>query len=142
MPPEVDVRADTNDVAFRLLLSLSELWEGLQRANIDPAVRGLRISNEYLGGYKRICAGTGCESRLIVEWNESSRHLRVLKADAWPTFETLVSRTVAYVREEATKHGISETVDRAFIQACSAPDEPVRRTIVNRVPRPAAAARR
>lgn len=136
------MRADTNDVAFRLLLSLSELWEGLQKADIDPSVTGMRISNEYLGGYTRISAGMGCDSHLVVEWNESSRHLRVIKAEPWPRFETIVSRTVAYVREEAAKHGISETVDRTFVRACAEPESPVRKTIVTRPVRPSGTVKR
>src|SRR3970040_896275 len=49
------VRADTSDVAFRLLLALGELWDGVQRAGVHPSGRGLHLNKEYLGGYTRIC---------------------------------------------------------------------------------------
>ena len=75
------MRADTSDVAFRLLLALGEIWEGLERANIDPTCRGLHLTQEPLGGYTRYSAGPSSTPRLIVEWNESSRHLRVIRCN-------------------------------------------------------------
>ena len=131
------MRADTSDVAFRLLLSLGELWEGMQRADIDPTKRGLHLTKEYLGGYTRYCAGTGARPCLIVEWNESSRHLRVLRCEDWPGFEAAISATVAYVREEARACGIIDALDSAFVKACQ-DTRPVRRTIVHAAgtPRP------
>jgi hypothetical protein len=123
------VRADTSDVAFRLLLALGELWEGLQRARIDPTSRGLHLTREYLGGYTRYSAGPSCQPRLIVEWNESSRHLRVLRAGEWPGFDATISATVAHVRAEARSCGLSEVVDAVLVKACQAP-APSRRTVV------------
>jgi len=124
------VRADTSDVAFRLLLALGDLWEGLQRASIDPGNRGLQLTKEYLGGYTRYSAGPSSHARLVVEWNESSRHLRVLRCSDWPGFEATVSATVAFVRAEARGRGLTDVVDGAFIHACKEP-APTRRTVVN-----------
>ncbi len=123
------MRADTSDVAFRLLLSLSDLWEGIQRSGIDPSARGLHLTNDYLGGYKRVSAGCGSHPRLIVEWNESSRHLRVIRCDEWPGFDAVVSNTVGYVRQKARTCGLIDVVDSAFVHACEEP-KPARRTVV------------
>jgi hypothetical protein len=127
---EVDVRADVSDVAFRLLLALGDLWEGLQRANIDATSRGLNLNKEYLGGYTRLSVGPGTHPRLVIEWNEASRHLRVLRCDAWPGFEQTVSATVAHVRVSARDRGLIEVVDAAFMKACQEPGVPARRTVV------------
>ena len=137
------MRADTCDVAFRLLLGLGELWEGLQRAGIEPSRKGLHLTKEYLGAYDRIAAGPGSHPRLIVEWNESSRHLRVLRCDDWPRFEAEVSTTVAYVRAEARTRGLIDVVDATFVKACQEP-APARRTVVQveTLGAPVAAARR
>jgi hypothetical protein len=121
------MRADTSDVAFRLLLALGDLWEGLHRANIDPGCKGLNLSKEYLGGYTRYSAGPGTHARLICEWNESSRHLRVLRCDEWPGFEATISSTVAHVRSEARTRGLIEMVDPQFMGACQDP-APCRKT--------------
>ena len=129
------MRADTNDVAFRLLLALGDLWDGLQRANIDPSRKGLHLTKEYLGGYTRYSAGPAARARIVVEWNESSRHLRVLRFDDWPGFEQVISATVAYVREQARLNGLSEIVDNALVKACKEPTQASRRTVT-----PAAAA--
>ena len=123
------MRADTSDVAFRLLLALGELWDGLHRASIDPTRRGLHLTQEYLGGYTRFSAGPSSQPRLVVEWNESSRHLRVIKCAEWPGFEALVSATVAHVRTEARAHGLTDVVDNVLMKACSEPTLPTRRTI-------------
>jgi len=125
------VHADTTDVAFRLLIALGELWEGLNRAGLDPARRGLHLTKEYLGGYTRFCAGPGSHPRLIVEWNESSRHLRVLRCEEWPGFEATVSATVGFIRHEARAKGILDIVDAAFMKACEEPTSPGRRTVVS-----------
>lgn len=124
------MRADTSDVAFRLLLALGELWDGLSRANIDPTSRGLHLNLDYLGGYTRYSAGPASHARLVVEWNESSRHLRVLRCDDWPGFEATVSNTVSYLRAEARARGLLEVVDRSLAQACQDP-LPARRTVVH-----------
>lgn len=122
------MRADTGDVAFRLLLALGDLWEGLERAQIDPTCRGLHLSQECLGGYTRYSAGPSCNPRLVVEWNESSRHLRVLRCHDWPGFEATISATVAAVRADARSRGIIDIVDRVLAKACQDP-EPSRRTV-------------
>jgi len=122
------VRADTSDVAFRLLLALGDLWDGLHRASIDPTSRGLHLTAEYLGGYTRYCAGPASHPRLVVEWNESSRHLRVLRCAEWPGFEATISATVAHVRSEARTRGLIDVVDGAFVHACQEP-LPARRTV-------------
>jgi hypothetical protein len=124
------LRADTSDVAFRLLLALGELWEGLHRAGIDPSARGLHITHEYLGGYTRYCAGPGSHPRLVVEWNESSRHLRVIRCEPWPGVEATISATVALVRAEARARGISDIVDRTLVAACKEPLKPARKTVL------------
>ncbi len=126
------VRADTSDVAFRLLLALGELWDGVQRAGVDPSGRGLHLTKEYLGGYTRICAGPGSHPRLIVEWNESSRHLRVLRCDDWPGFEATISATVAIIRAESRSRGLIDVVDAAFMKACQ-DSAPIRRTVCSMV---------
>jgi len=112
------------------LLSLGELWEGIQRADIDPTTRGLHLTKEHLGGYTRFCAGSGARPGLIVEWNESSRHLRVLRCEEWPGFEATISATVAHVREAARGRGILDVLDAVFVKACQ-DTRPVRRTIVH-----------
>ncbi len=122
------MRADTTDVAFRLLLALGDLWEGLQRAQIDPGRRGLHLTKEYLGGYTRYSAGPSTHPRMVVEWNESSRHLRVLRCGEWPGFEATISATVAHVRTSARECGLTDVVDRAFLGACQEP-APARRTV-------------
>lgn len=124
------VRADTTDVAFRLFLSIGELWDGLQRAGIDPGARGLHLTKEYLGGYTRYSAGPAARSRLVVEWNESSRHLRVVRNDAWQGFEALVCATVSHIRSEARCRGLADVVERRFVGACNEPAQPSRRTVV------------
>lgn len=125
------MRVDTSDVAFRLLLALGELWEGLGRTQIDPSARGLHLTQEYLGGYTRYSVGPSSHARLVFEWNESSRHLRVIRALDWPGAEATISATVALVRTEARARGISDVVDRAFVRACSEPEKPSRRTIIS-----------
>jgi hypothetical protein len=135
------LRADTSDVAFRLLLALGDIWEGLQRSRIDPGSRGLHLTKEFLGGYTRYSAGPSSHSRLVVEWNESSRHLRVLRCMEWPGFEATISNTVAHVRAEAKKVGLTDVVDGAFLRACQQP-APARRTVVNTPVPVAATARR
>lgn len=124
------MHADTSDVAFRLLIALGDLWEGLNRAGLDPARRGLHLTKEYMGAYTRFCAGPGSHPRLIVEWNESSRHLRVLRCEDWPGFEATVSATVGFVRHEARAKGILDIVDAAFMKACEEPVPPCRRTVI------------
>ena len=124
------MRAETNDVAFRLLLALGESWDALQRAAIDPSAKGLHLTKEYLGGYTRFCAGPSTNPRLIVEWNESTRHLRVLRCHEWTGFEAVISSTVAYVREMARDQGIIETIDDLFVRACQEPNQRARRTVV------------
>jgi hypothetical protein len=126
----VCVRADTSNVAFRLLLALGDLWDGLQRSSIDPTSRGLHLTREYLGGYTRYSAGPSSHPRLIVEWNESSRHLRVLRCAEWPGFDALISATVAQVRLEAKGCGLTDVVDAALMKACGEP-APSRRTVVS-----------
>lgn len=135
------MRADTSDVAFRLLLALGELWEGLQRAHIDPTARGLYITREYLGGYTRYSAGPSSTPRLVVEWNESSRHLRVLRCAEWPGFEKLISTTITYVREQARPAGIGDIVERVLVGACTEP-LPARRTVLSTAMEPLAATAR
>ena len=124
------MRAETSDVAFRLLLALGESWDALQRASIDPSAKGLYLTKEYLGGYTRFSAGPSTSPRLIVEWNESTRHLRVLRCHEWPGFEAAISSTVAYVRDEAREHGIIDSVDNVFVRACQEPSAPARRTVL------------
>jgi len=138
------LRADTSDVAFRLLLALGELWEGLDRACIDPTARGLHMTQEFLGGYTRYSAGPASHPRLVVEWNESSRHLRVLRCEEWAGFEATISATVAAVRVEARAKGLIDVVDRTFLRACQEPQR-TRRTVVPRAfatPAPAVAMKR
>lgn len=125
------MQADVRHVAFRLFLSLSDLWDGLHRNSIDPTRKGIYLSREYLGGYVRVSAGPAGTQRLVIEWNETSRHLRVVRCDEWPSFESDLSATVAYVREKAREHGIVDMVDAAFVKACQEP-EPARRTVVAR----------
>lgn len=135
------MRADTNDVAFRLLLALGDLWEGLHGAQIDPTRKGLHLTKEYLGGYTRYSFGPAARSRLVVEWNESSRHLRVLRCDQWPGLDASISGTIAYVRTEARARGLIDIVDGAFMKACQ-DEQPARRTVLaaaRTVPAPAAA---
>jgi hypothetical protein len=134
------MRADTSDVAFRLLLALGELWDGLQRAHIDPTLRGLYVTKEYLGGYTRYSAGPSSTPRLVVEWNESSRHLRVLRCAEWPGFEKLISATISYVREQSRAAGISDIVEQQLVGACSQP-MPARRTVLSAAMEPLTARR-
>lgn len=124
------MRADTKNVAFRLLLALGDLWEGLHTAGINPAARGLFVSVEHRGGYIRYSAGTSSHPRIVVEWNESSRHLRVLRCDDWSGFDALVSQTIAHVRNEARARRLSDVVDAALTAACKEPP-PARRTVVS-----------
>ncbi|HMO96446.1 MAG TPA: hypothetical protein PKD27_10005 [Tepidiformaceae bacterium] len=124
------MRADTSDVAFRLLLALGDLWDGLERAGVDPSARGLQLTQEYLGGYTRFSAGPGSHARVVVEWNATTRHLRVLRAEPWPGAEATISATVALVRNEARTKGIIEIVDRSLVEACAEPAQPCRRTVI------------
>jgi hypothetical protein len=133
------LRADTSDVAFRLLLALGDLWEGLQRTKIDPTVKGLHMSTEDLGGYRRYSAGCGSHARLVVEWNETLRHLRVIRCQEWPNFEVTVSSTIGYVRKEARERGLADMVDKAFMKACEEPTVPVKRTVLSMATTSAAA---
>ncbi len=124
------VRADTSDVAFRLLLALGEIWEGLERADIDPTCRGLHLTQEPLGGYTRYSAGPSSTPRLVVEWNESSRHLRVIRCNEWPGVDATISATVAAIRHEARSRGLTDVVDRVLARACADP-APSRRTVLS-----------
>jgi hypothetical protein len=123
------------------LLALGELWEGLQRAHIDPTLRGLYVTKEFLGGYTRYSAGPSSTPRLVVEWNESSRHLRVLRCADWPGFEKLISTTISYVREQSRPAGIGEIVEKALVGACTEP-MPARRTVLSTAMEPVVVARR
>lgn len=137
------MRTDTSDVAFRLFLALGDIWDSLHRAQIDPTSRGLHVTTEYLGGYTRYAAGPGSHPRLIVEWNESSRHLRVLRCEDWPGFDATISATVAAIRAEARVRGLIDMVDPAFVKACQEP-APIRRTVATAAlsaPRPVVARR-
>ena len=125
------MRADTSDVAFRLLLALGDLWEGLNRAGVDPTARGLHMTQDYLGGYTRFSAGPGSHARLVVEWNQTTRHLRVLRQEPWTNAEATISTTVAHVRTEARQRGIADVVDRALLQACQEPEKPARKTVLS-----------
>ncbi|MEX0784749.1 MAG: hypothetical protein WED87_04550 [Dehalococcoidia bacterium] len=110
---------------------MGDLWEGLQRTKIDPTVKGLHMSTEDLGGYRRYSAGCGSHARLVVEWNETLRHLRVIRCEAWPNFEVTVSSTIAFVRREAADRGLADMVDKAFVRACEEPTAPVKRTVLS-----------
>ncbi|MCC6381553.1 MAG: hypothetical protein IT304_03545 [Dehalococcoidia bacterium] len=116
-------------MAFRLLLTLGDLWEWLHQSQIDVGGRGLHLTKEYLGGYTRYSVGPASHPRLVFEWNEASRHLRVLRAEDWPGLDAAVSGTVAHVRTEARVRGLIEIVDGAFVRACQEP-APCRRTVV------------
>ena len=137
------MRADTSDVGFRLLLALGDLWAGLQRSGIDPSVKGLHMSTNELGGYTRYNAGCGSHAQLVVEWNETCRHLRVIRCEPWPSFEATVSSTIAYVRAEARSRGLADMVDKAFMKACDEPTQPVKRTVLSiAIPQPQLTAKR
>lgn len=125
------LRTDTSDVAFRLLLALGEIWDGLDRAGVNPSSHGLNINQEYFGGYTRYSVGPGSHARLVFEWNESSRHLRVIRCEPWPSIQAAISATVAHVRAEARRCGIIETVDRKLVAACQEPGAPCRRTVLS-----------
>lgn len=125
------MRADHSDVAFRLLLALGELWDGLGRAGVDPTAKGLHLTQEYLGGYTRFSAGPGSHARLVVEWNQTTRHLRVLRQEPWPGAEATISGTVAHVRNAARTVGIADSVDRTLVTACQEPSQPSRRTVLS-----------
>ncbi len=116
------MRAETADVAFRLLLALAELWDGLHRAGVDPARKGLHLRKEYLGGYVRVCAGPSAHARITFEWNEAKRHLRVLRCEPWPGFEATLRATVTWVRDQARAKGIAEVVEQALVRACQRED--------------------
>ncbi|MFN0094036.1 MAG: hypothetical protein ACKVVT_04575 [Dehalococcoidia bacterium] len=124
------MRADTSDVAFRLLLALGDLWKGLQGAHIDPTSRGLHLTTEFLGGYTRYSAGPAANPRFVVEWSESTRHLRVIRWQEWHGAEAVISSTVQMVRTEAKHRGIADIVDRSLLSACQEPSQTSRRTVV------------
>jgi hypothetical protein len=115
------VRSEEADVPYRLLVAVGELWDGLVRAGIDPAQKGVHVSREYLGGYLRISAGPGSHPRLIAEWCESSQHFRVLRKEDWPGFESALSATVKYIREDAKRLGLLDVVDQTLVKALSKP---------------------
>src|SRR5262245_17301049 len=89
------------------------------------------MTQEYLGGYTRFSAGPGSHARLVVEWNESSRHLRVLRCEPWPSADACISATVAHVRTEARSRGIADVVDRTLVTACQEPTLPSRKTVLS-----------
>lgn len=120
------MRAGQVDVAFRLLVAVGELWDGLVRAGIDPSQKGVHVTREYLGGYIRISAGPSSHPRLVAEWCESSQHFRILKRDEWPGFEAALSATVKQIREEARGKGLLDAVDRSLVKACSAQRPPAK----------------
>jgi hypothetical protein len=103
------------------------------------------MTQEYLGGYTRFSAGPGSHARLVVEWNQTTRHLRVLRSEPWPGAEATISGTVAHVRNEARACGIADSVDRSLVAACQEPSQPSRKTVLNSAvvaAHPAAALRR
>lgn len=89
------------------------------------------MTQEYLGGYTRFTVGPGSHARLVFEWNQTTRHLRVLRAEAWPGAEATVSGTVAHVRAKARACGIADSVDQALVAACQEPSKPSRRTVLS-----------
>ena len=115
------MRTGQVDVAYRLLVAVGELWDGLVRSGIDPSQKGVHVSREYLGGYLRISAGPSSHPRLIAEWCESSQHFRVLRKEDWPGFESALSATVKHIREDAKRVGLSDVVDAALVKAVSGP---------------------
>ena len=74
-------------------------------------------------------AGPSPTPKLIVEWNESTRHLRVIRCHSWPGFESTISQTISFVREEAKKKSILESIDWAFVDAVNEA-APARRTVI------------
>jgi hypothetical protein len=124
------MRADTSDVAFRLLLALGDLWDGLQNARIDPSTRGVHLTKEFLGGYTRYSAGPAASPRFVMEWSEATRHLRVIRWHEWPGAEAAISATVQMIRAEARSRGIADIVDQSLLRACQEQGQPVRRTVV------------
>lgn len=111
--------ANQGDVAYRLLMAVGELWDGLVRSGVDPSKKGLHVSREYLGGYVRISAGPGAHARIVAEWCESSQRMRILRREDWPGFESALTATVKHIREDARAHGLQDVVDRALLKACS-----------------------
>jgi len=89
------------------------------------------MTQEYLGGYTRFSAGPGSHARLVVEWNATTRHLRVLRCESWAGAEATISATVAHVRASARERGIADAVDRALVAACNDPVLPSRRTVLS-----------
>ncbi len=89
------------------------------------------MTQEYLGGYTRFSAGPGSHARLVIEWNGTLRHLRVLRCEPWPGAEATISATVAHIRSAARQVGIAEMVDRTLVAACQEPTEPCRRTVLS-----------
>lgn len=113
------MRTEQVDVAYRLLVAVGELWDGLVRAGIDPAQKGIHVSREYLGGYIRISAGPSAHARLVAEWCESSQHFRVLRKEEWPGFESTLSATVKHIRDDARRLGLLDVVDSTLMKACT-----------------------
>lgn len=120
------MRTEQVDVAYRLLVAVGELWDGLVRAGIDPAQKGIHVSREYLGGYIRISAGPSAHARLVAEWCESSQHFRVLRKEDWPGFESTLSATVKHIRDDARRHGLLDVVDSTLMKACTVPAAPAK----------------
>lgn len=120
------MRTEQVDVAYRLLVAVGELWDGLVRAGIDPAQKGIHLSREYLGGYIRISAGPSAHARLVAEWCESSQHFRVLRKEEWPGFESTLSATVKHIRDDARRLGLLDVVDSTLMKACAAPGAPAK----------------
>jgi len=89
------------------------------------------MTQEYLGGYTRFSAGPGSHARLVFEWNQTTRHLRVLRAEPWPGAEATISGTVAHVRSKARACGIADSVDHSLVAACQDPSQPSRRTVLS-----------
>lgn len=112
------------DTAYRLLMAVGELWDGLVRSGVDPSKKGLHVSREYLGGYVRVSAGPGAHARIVAEWCESTQRMRVLRREDWPGFESALTATVKHIREDAKAHGLQDVVDRAIIKACAPTAKP------------------
>ena len=89
------------------------------------------MTQEYLGGYTRFSAGPGSHARLVVEWNQTTRHLRVLRCEPWTNADATISTTVAHVRAEARTRGIADSVDRSLVTACQEPSQPSRKTVLS-----------
>jgi hypothetical protein len=115
IPERVPVRAEQVDVAYRLLVAVGELWDGLVRAGLTRHRRASRLARIRAGTSDQRCQAP---TRVVAESVRTSQHFRVLRRRL-AGFESALSATVKHNRDDARRLGLLDVVDSTLMKACS-----------------------